>query len=316
MEHRLRAITDNVPANIGYWNRDLTCEFANASYRESFGLSPKAMLGMKMPEVLGELLFETVEPHVRQALEGHAQRFERTFTKPDGTEATFEVRYIPDFDGTAQVRGFFILGTDVTESLHKRLALEVANSQLTKETVTDYLTGISNRRVFSERSEEASKRFRAAGEKYGLILLDLDNFKQINDAHGHDVGDEVLRIVGRLLKTELRSHRDIAARLGGEEFAILCFGHLDADLLQLIAERVRQQMGKESLQVKRGQLTFTASFGLALSHGSDAGWKDIYARADMAMYEAKAAGKNQVKFGKSYTPGATGRFRALRVVHK
>jgi PleD family two-component response regulator len=75
-------------------------------------------------------------------------------------------------------------------------------------------------------------------------------------------------------------------------------------------------MKQESIEVGHGRLTFTASFGLALSHLGDSGWKDIYARADMAMYEAKAAGKDQVKFSQAYIPGATGRFRALRTVAK
>jgi diguanylate cyclase (GGDEF)-like protein len=268
---------------------------------------------MTMQDALGDMLFETVEPHIREVLQARAQRFERTLTAPDGTEATFEMRFIPDMDGGTQARGFVVLGTDVTESRRARLALEVANSKLVKESATDFLTGISNRRVFSERSEEAARRFKEAGETYGLILLDLDDFKLINDNHGHDVGDEVLRIVGRLLKSELRSHRDVAARLGGEEFAILCFGDLDAELLRLISERVRERMTKDSVQVGRGRLTFTASFGLALSQTADTGWKDIYARADRAMYQAKAAGKDQVKFSDASAPAATGRYPALRV---
>lgn len=316
IEHRMRSIADSVPAMIGYWNRELVCEFANEGFRPYFGLEPKQIVGISLLELHGDMMFETLEPHVRMAFLGKPQRFERKLALPDGSEAIIEQRYMPDVHDGTTVRGFFVLATDVTEARGARLALEAANARLTKETVTDFLTGISNRRVFSERSEEASRRFQQQGEAYGLILMDLDNFKMINDAHGHDVGDEVLRVVGQLLRGQLRSHRDIAARLGGEEFAILCFGEVDEEILGLIAERLRLLMSAEAVDTPTGRLNFTCSFGLAISDAADTGWKSIYSRADVALYEAKAAGKDRVKFGRSQGAGATGRFRSLRAVSR
>ena len=314
VEHRLRSIADNVPANIGYWNRELRCEFANQPYRQPFGLGARAIIGMSMRDLLGDALFESIEPHALLALGGQAQRFERVFTQADGTQALMEVRYLPDSHDSVNVRGFFVLATDVTEARDRQLALEAANNQLKKDAVTDFLTGVSNRRVFSERSEEAAKRFQQAGEVYGLILMDLDNFKHINDTHGHAVGDDVLRIVGRLLKRQLRSHRDVAVRLGGEEFAVLCFGELDEEVLRLIAEGLRLQLAQECIKTPGGELRFTASYGLAVSNACDADWTAIYSRADLALYEAKAAGKDRVKFATASVPGATGRFRRLRLI--
>jgi diguanylate cyclase (GGDEF)-like protein len=155
-------------------------------------------------------------------------------------------------------------------------------------------------------------RFAASGVPYGLVLMDLDDFKHINDEYGHDVGDEVLRALGRILKEQLRGREDIAARLGGEEFAVLCFGELDETALCALAERIRVQVSREGVHSPRGTVHFTSSFGVALSCPEDAGWRNIYARADSALYEAKASGKDRIVFGHTGGRTSTGRLRALQ----
>lgn len=314
MEHRLRSITNHVPAMIGYWNRELRCEFANEGYRDWFGVAPEAILGRTMQDLLGGTIFEAVQPHARMALQGHEQYFQRSLPKFDGRDSYLDVRYIPDIHEVQTVRGFFVLATDVTASRTVQLALEAANARLASDSATDYLTGLANRRAFTQRSEDACRNFEKTGVGYGLILLDLDNFKQINDKFGHDTGDDVLRAVGKLLRGQLRNTADIAARLGGEEFAMLCFGELDEAALCEIAERIRTQVKKETIETSRGLLQFAGTFGAALSHPGDHDWKGIYARADAALYEAKASGKDRVLFGSGYSGGGTGRFRSLRAM--
>jgi diguanylate cyclase (GGDEF)-like protein/PAS domain S-box-containing protein len=314
VEQRLRSITNNIPAMIGYWNSELQCEFANNAYQELFRVRAKWTIGTSMRVLLGDGHFSSIEPLAHLALAGEPQHFVRRTVKSDGSAAYIEVRFIPDFSDDGNVRGFYVLAGDITEARNARIALEAINEKLARESATDYLTGLSNRRVFSERSEAASRRFKEAGEAYGLILLDLDDFKQVNDAYGHDVGDEVLRAVGGVLKDQLRCDRDIAARLGGEEFAILCFGELEKDSLRVIAERVREQVAAASVNTPKGVLRVTGSFGIALCDANDVGWKNIYARADAALYEAKAAGKNRVEFGKASSPTSSERFRSLKVV--
>jgi PAS domain S-box-containing protein len=114
-EQRLRSITDGVPVMIGYWNRHLRCEFCNEGYRRWFGIAPAQIVGMTMVDLMGEL-YPGAEPYVLRVLEGHAQRFERNnLHRPgDGTSVSLEVRYIPDIDDSAKVRGFFSLVTDTT----------------------------------------------------------------------------------------------------------------------------------------------------------------------------------------------------------
>jgi diguanylate cyclase len=310
-QQRLTAIANAVPAMIAYYPRSLRCEFANAAHREWFGLPPEQIVGMSIREMVGEEQYRLNEPHLQLALAGHLQRFERPVSRPDGTVCTLDVRYIPDVSEGGEVQGLYVLATDVTALREALKALESAHARLVQESVTDYLTGLSNRRVFSELSEAAARQFQATGTPYGLILLDLDDFKQINDEYGHDVGDEVLRAMGRILKEQLRERDDVVARLGGEEFAVLCFGAIGEASLCQLAARIGEQIGKEGVHCPKGIVRFTSSFGVALCQTEDVGWRSIYARADAALYEAKARGKNCVVFGHSSVKITTGRLRAL-----
>jgi diguanylate cyclase (GGDEF)-like protein len=209
------------------------------------------------------------------------------------------------------VRGFFVLVTDITELTAAKAALEASNAELLKESTTDFLTGLVNRRVFSERIEAAAVRLRQAREEYALVLLDLDDFKQINDRLGHEIGDKVLREVGAILREQLREPADVAARLGGEEFAILCPGNFTEESLFVLAARIRERINKSVVETAKGPVTFTSSFGIACSNTADASWKDIFARADSALYQAKEAGKDRIVFGRSAGKGSTGRFRSM-----
>jgi diguanylate cyclase (GGDEF)-like protein/PAS domain S-box-containing protein len=190
-------------------------------------------------------------------------------------------------------------------------ALQASNAKLATETATDALTVLPNRRSFSRRSEQAAQALRNSKKPYGLILLDLDDLKQINDQYGHDVGDEVLRYLGNILNSQLRNSSDMAARLGGDEFGILCFGDINEQTLHDVAERIHTQIGKEPLATPKGLLRFAGSFGLALSMPDDPDWKTLYGRADAALREAKAAGKDRISFGRSQSKNATARLRAL-----
>jgi diguanylate cyclase (GGDEF)-like protein/PAS domain S-box-containing protein len=190
-------------------------------------------------------------------------------------------------------------------------ALQAANAKLAADSATDALTVLPNRRTFSRRSEQAAQALRHSKKPYGLILLDLDDLKHINDEYGHDVGDEVLRTLGNILNSQLRNSSDMAARLGGDEFAILCFGDINEQTLHDVAERIHTQMNKEPLATPKGLLRFAGSFGLALSMPDDPDWKTLYGRADAALREAKAAGKDRISFGRSQSKSATARLKAI-----
>jgi diguanylate cyclase (GGDEF)-like protein/PAS domain S-box-containing protein len=198
------------------------------------------------------------------------------------------------------------------QSREAQAALQVTNTKLAQESTNDALTVLPNRRTFSRRGEQAANAMRQSRKAYGLILLDVDNFKHVNEEYGHDVGDDVLRTLGNILSTQLRNSSDMAARLGGDEFAVLCFGDINEQTLHDVAERIHGQIGKAPLATPKGLLRFTGSFGLALSIADDSDWKSVYSRADAALREAKHAGKDRISFGRSPSKtSVTARLRAL-----
>ena len=112
---RSLAIADRLPAMIGYWNRDLRCEFANERYRDWFRVASQSIIGLHMRDLVGEEMYQLNEPYMRQALAGVEQRFERCLAKTDGSSHILDVRYIPDGDPVVGIRGFFVLATEITE---------------------------------------------------------------------------------------------------------------------------------------------------------------------------------------------------------
>jgi PAS domain S-box-containing protein len=128
----IRTVTDNLPVLVGYWDEHLRCQFANAAYLDWFGRSPEEMLGMTMPELLGEALFSRNEPYVRAALEGKSQQFERELRKPDGSLRHTLATYIPDL-ANGKARGFYVLVADVTEI--KQVELQLAETLVFSEKI-------------------------------------------------------------------------------------------------------------------------------------------------------------------------------------
>lgn len=184
-------------------------------------------------------------------------------------------------------RGLSERGTlqKMTESLSVRsLSLEHA-------AVTDGLTGLYNRRYFDDALAEYINAFGSIGKPIGMVILDLDHFKNVNDCHGHDIGDEVLRQVAECLRMFIRYH-DVVARLGGEEFAILSPNITERQLYNL-SDRIRQAVSE--IAVRNGNVTLkvTVSAGLAIWDGAESG-EDLYRRTDKQLYEAKRQGRNRV----------------------
>jgi diguanylate cyclase (GGDEF)-like protein len=157
---------------------------------------------------------------------------------------------------------------------------------------TDSLTGLANRRMFDEELALEWRRADRVGDSLALVLLDLDDFKRVNDAHGHQAGDAVLRAVGGILGSGVRQV-DLAGRYGGEEFALI-LPETDLAGAQRLAERLRVALENAATEIPSGErLTTTASFGVAVKGELHAA-EDLVAAADEKLYAAKRAGKNHV----------------------
>ena len=150
---------------------------------------------------------------------------------------------------------------------------------------------MANRRSFFERAEREFAHSRQHGSPLSLIALDIDHFKQINDAHGHPVGDQVLQGFVRCCQEQLRAQA-LCARTGGEEFCILLPGVAAPDALAL-AERIRQAASAAALCAGPAPLRVTASFGVAALGPADPHFDALYSRADRALYAAKQQGRNR-----------------------
>lgn len=161
--------------------------------------------------------------------------------------------------------------------------------QMTQLARTDALTGISNRRHLEEILLDETARSLRYGQPLSVILFDLDDFKALNDEFGHDAGDRVLVEVARLIGPHLRA-TDRLARWGGEEFLIVAAG-TPAGAAELLADRIRSAI---EAHVFEGRLGLSASFGVATYRRGDEP-SDLVKRADVALYRAKALGKNRVE---------------------
>jgi diguanylate cyclase (GGDEF)-like protein len=163
-----------------------------------------------------------------------------------------------------------------------------------RQAVTDELTGLSNRRRFQEVLAGEVERSRRFGQPVGLVMLDIDNFKQVNDTHGHPAGDLVLKEVARILRESSREI-DEPARYGGEELAVVLPG-TDLEGAFQLAERVRTGIEALRLPIRTADdepLRVTASFGVATHPNSSHDLRSLVAGADAALYDAKHAGKNR-----------------------
>jgi diguanylate cyclase (GGDEF)-like protein len=158
------------------------------------------------------------------------------------------------------------------------------------EAVMDQLTGMLNRNSLADRTVELAQQSQRTGQPVGLIVGDLDHFKQVNDSHGHAAGDAVLKDVAYRLRKQLRAF-DLAYRIGGEEFLVLLPG-ADLEQTAAMAEGLREGIAAETVGAG---LRVTMSFGVsASSDGSAFEYKSVCARADAALYRAKRGGRDRV----------------------
>ncbi len=185
---------------------------------------------------------------------------------------------------------------ELFEYLAQQAAVSIENVGLhevvERQAVTDELTGLANRRRFQETLATEVERARRFESPLALVMLDIDDFKRVNDTHGHQMGDEVLREVGRIVRDSSREI-DTPARYGGEELAMVLPG-TDVEGAYNLAERVRRQIEELELPLAGGgALRLTASFGAATLPQSADDERGLVEAADTALYEAKHSGKNR-----------------------
>ncbi|WP_046114274.1 diguanylate cyclase domain-containing protein [Aquincola tertiaricarbonis] len=290
-EKRVRDITNHVPALIGYFDADLRMHFANEPATRLFNL--RADREYDMRTALGEPTFLEHAPYLDEVLGGQEVSFEAASALGDGGH--YQAHLVPDRETTGEVKGFYVMTFDVTK-------LKRAEQKLLELSRVDALTQLPNRRWFQERLDDALARSQRSGRALALMYLDIDGFKQINDAHGHGVGDEVLVVFAARLKSVVRI-TDTVARLAGDEFVIILEGLHQAEESRLVARKIIASM-QEPMRLKSHRLVVTSSVGVAAVDAVASDHESAFARlnqltaealiaqADQALYEAKRAGRN------------------------
>lgn len=172
-------------------------------------------------------------------------------------------------------------------------SLQAQNDILEAVASTDALTGVYNRKKLDEVLAAELARFRRHGRPYSLVMLDVDNFKSVNDTYGHAVGDEVLAKVASIVKLCVRTV-DVAARYGGEEF-VLVLVETEFEAARAVAERIRTEVQRARFTTGAAPLSVTLSAGVAQVHASEDSATAPLQRADEALYRAKREGRNQVQ---------------------
>lgn len=190
------------------------------------------------------------------------------------------------------LRGDVIGTVEVLRDVSERYATEEKFRNLAFH---DPLTGLPNRRLFEDRLEQAIAGSRRYSKRFGLMTLDLDNFKEINDSMGHEAGDQLLREAAERLKSCCRRDLDTVSRYGGDEFCIILDDCGDAGQIAGIAQAILSRLG-EPLLLNGKSLHITSSIGISIFPDNGHTKKELEIASDRAMYAAKKAGKNGYKF--------------------
>jgi diguanylate cyclase (GGDEF)-like protein/PAS domain S-box-containing protein len=299
-EERLRLVANNVPALISYVDREQRYRFSNRTYDDWFGIAQERMLGRTVAEVFGDDTYARIKPHFERVLAGEALEFEFA-TAEGGRQRTLQVSCVPHLAPDGAVLGFYMLANDVTALKRAQEDLRFAAIQLQHDARRleflahhDTLTGLPNRAMFQERAREAVAHARRHDKTAAVLFIDLDNFKQVNDGLGHDIGDGLLKVIASRLRSCVRGD-DFIARIGGDEFCVLLQDIAEPREAAAVAQKLIHELGK-SYRIGEHEVSSGASVGIACVPQDGDDVATLLRLADAAMYRAKDAGRNGYQF--------------------
>jgi len=261
---------------------------ANRSATQIFGYGEGEMIGLSVHLLVPPQFRQRHAEHFAAFIDGDeterrmSDRGEIMGYRKDGTFFPLEASIAKFSNGTGDWL-LVVTMRDVTE--RKR-----AEAELTRRATHDPLTGLPNRALIRERLANALQRSRRSGLSVVLLFVDLDGFKLINDTHGHEVGDELLKTVASRLIEQVRPG-DTVARLAGDEFVVLCEQVEQPTTLSVLAERINDSL-RQAVVFNGQPLFVSASVGIAIGNGSTHGADDMLRQADTAMYAVKEMGRD------------------------
>jgi diguanylate cyclase (GGDEF)-like protein/PAS domain S-box-containing protein len=298
-----------------FWETDVERRFVHVSDNMCL------LMGYAREHLPGRPVFQFMTPEYRAQVLLHTDRrgsggnplanvapirHEGEFFRADGSRLWIETVSVPVFDDDGLHIGYFGITRDANERKRAEQALVEANHQLElqlrhiqalhaqmrEQAIRDDLTGVHNRRHFGEVAAVEIAEALRQGASLSLVMMDIDHFKDVNDAHGHPTGDVALKAVGTMLSATKRVG-DLACRLGGEEFAVLLVG-MSHEAAMERAESWRAMLAEMAVQADGTTLRLTASFGVATFPEQATNLVELMKVADARLYRAKSLGRDRV----------------------
>jgi len=283
-------LLDHLEAMVAYWDKNEACQFANNAYLQWFGRTREQMAGITLGQLLGPELYRKNSPYRLAAYAGRTQVFERALTTPQGKIRHSLATYTPHVvDG--DVQGIFVHVADVTPLKLLESELREAKERAERLATHDFLTGLPNRVLLSDRIEQALVLSKRSQSLIAGATLDLDGFKQINDSLGHAAGDNLLVEVAGRIRRSLRD-LDTVTRLGGDEFFLLFPAIDDRDQLEGLSTRILDAV-RAPMELSGTTLRPSCSIGVAIASDWRITPEMLMEASDRALYKAKALGKNR-----------------------
>ncbi len=290
-----KEILDGVADGVYFVDRERRITYWNRAAAEISGHQEADVLGVPCPDgglehvdAAGNRMCHSACPLTAVLQDGRPRQEDAFLHHADGHRLPVRICVRPLRSPAGEIVGAVETFTD-TSSL---LEAQRRSAELERLAFIDPLTGLANRR-FAEHELASSVAERARhGRMFGVLLLDVDQFKRVNDQHGHQAGDAALRMLGRTLAGCARTD-DFVARWGGEEFLVLVREY-ELERLRAAGERIRRMVEASTLPLGGGPaVALTVSIGGCLSRPDD-GPADLLRRADALLYQSKAAGRNRV----------------------
>ncbi|WP_338291140.1 sensor domain-containing diguanylate cyclase [Planctobacterium marinum] len=298
LDAAFKAFVESAPVLCLAADRDFITIYVNPFYEHVHNVTLEQAVGKHIKDIIGEEGFQDNLEYYNQALEGNIVVRDGSFNKLDGSIHHYKATYAPIYDGkqVVGITGVVLDTTSEVEMVKTNKQLEKTKSELKTLVALDPLTNLYNRRYFSGISKTTFNTSKRNKSELSFVILDIDHFKQVNDTYGHDVGDQVLIKLSKLLSTSLRKS-DVLCRYGGEEFLIM-LPDTNVERACLISDKIRQRINELSIKpTEKQKFNFTVSFGVSsINCEQDNSVESVICRADKALYKAKEGGRNRVEF--------------------
>jgi diguanylate cyclase (GGDEF)-like protein/PAS domain S-box-containing protein len=289
-----RELLDHLDDSVYFVDRDRRILFWNKAAEALTGFSRNDVVGRHCPDnilchadVNGRALCVDGCPLAHVMDTGKASEVDAFLHHKDGHRVPVRVKATPILDAQGKAVGALEVFNDRTSRIEQAERIK----ELEQLALIDELTRLPNRRHFDDHLSQRLGEWQRHGRPFGVLMMDVDHFKQVNDEHGHEIGDATLRMVARTLNANCRGS-DIVARWGGEEFGAI-ISHVEAQQLLLVAEKFRTMVTVSHLRTPGRAVRVTISIGATVANTDDT-VETMIKRADQALYEAKRQGRNRV----------------------